>query len=290
MNQFHVFFKSLDSSKITITLIAVFLIVIVSFLGKKIISKYLHSTESKYRVHKLINLLGYILIVVTIVNVYGNDFSHLSVFVGITGAGLAFAMQEIIVSFVGFIEITFFRFYKVGDRVLLGGIKGDVIDVGFLRTTLMEIGDWVDGDLYNGRITRVANSFVFKEPVYNYSADFPFVWDEIKVPIKTDGNFEWATTEFYNILFDVQAEYEKKATLYWKKMTEKLMVENAQVKPMVKMTFDENWITFTLRYVVDYKNRRNIKDLISRRVLNTIRNSNGKVQVATSSSEIRLLK
>lgn len=42
----------------------------------------------------------------------------------------------------------------------------------------------VKGDQYNGRIVRIANSFVFKEPVYNYSADFPFVWDEITIPIK----------------------------------------------------------------------------------------------------------
>ena len=66
----------------------------------------------------------------------------------------------------------------------LGGIKGDVIDMGILRTTLAEIGDWVDGDLYNGRVVRIANSFVFKSPVINYSAEFPFLWDEVKIPIK----------------------------------------------------------------------------------------------------------
>ena len=65
---------------------------------------------------------------------------------------------------------------KPGDRVLLGGIRGDVIDISLLRTTLMELGEWVKGDQYNGRIVRVANSFVFKEAVLNYSADFPFLW------------------------------------------------------------------------------------------------------------------
>jgi small-conductance mechanosensitive channel len=63
--------------------------------------------------------------------------------------------------------------------VELGGIKGDVIDIGILRTTIMQIGEWVSGYQYNGRIVRVANSFVFKEPVFNYSAEFPFLWDEI---------------------------------------------------------------------------------------------------------------
>jgi small-conductance mechanosensitive channel len=63
------------------------------------------------------------------------------------------------------------RFYNTGDRVQLGGIKGDV-DIGVLRTTIMETGQWVDGDLYNGRIVLIANSYFFKEPVFNYSGDF----------------------------------------------------------------------------------------------------------------------
>jgi small-conductance mechanosensitive channel len=65
-------------------------------------------------------------------------------------------------------------FYNSGDRVQLGGIKGDVMDIGVLRTTIMETGQWVDGDLYNGRIVLIAASF-FKEPVFNYSGDFPFM-------------------------------------------------------------------------------------------------------------------
>jgi small-conductance mechanosensitive channel len=51
---------------------------------------------------------------------------------------------------------------QYGDRVQLGGIKGDVMDIGVLRTTIMETGQWVDGDLYNGRIVLIANSYVFK--------------------------------------------------------------------------------------------------------------------------------
>jgi hypothetical protein len=84
----------------------------------------------------------------------------------------------------GWIAVSLGGFYKVGDRVELGGIRGDVVDIGFLRTTLFEVGEWVDGDLYNGRVVRVANSFIFKEPVVNYSGDFPFLWDELHVPVK----------------------------------------------------------------------------------------------------------
>ncbi|MEP7380653.1 MAG: mechanosensitive ion channel domain-containing protein [Gemmatimonadota bacterium] len=76
-------------------------------------------------------------------------------------------MQEVIASVAGWVALTFSCFYSPGDRVQLGGIKVDVIDVGVLRTTLMEIGEWVKGDHYTGRIVRIANSFVFTAPVFN---------------------------------------------------------------------------------------------------------------------------
>jgi small-conductance mechanosensitive channel len=102
--------------------------------------------------------------------------------IGVAGAGIAFALQEVIGSVAGWIAISFGGFYRPGDRVQVGGIKGDVIDIGILRTTLMELGEWVNSDLYSGRIVRVANSFVFKQPVFNYSGDFPFLWDELRLP------------------------------------------------------------------------------------------------------------
>lgn len=111
---------------------------------------------------------------------------------GVAGAGIAFALQEVITSVAGWIALSFGQFYTIGDRVQLGGIKGDVIDIGMLRTTIMEIGEQVKGDQYTGRIVRITNSFVCQGPVYNYSADFPFVWDEITVPIKYGGDHNLA--------------------------------------------------------------------------------------------------
>lgn len=287
--QLQVFLESTHFSRLVGIFIAICVVWVVSTVIKGLLPKYIASTQTRYRTRKFVNLLAYFFVLMVCLTAYSNQLNGISVFIGVAGAGITFAMQEVIASVAGFIAINFSNFYKVGDRVLLGGIKGDVIDIGFLRTSLMEIGDWVEGDLYNGRITRVANSFVFKEPVYNYSADFPFLWDEITVPIKTDGDFELATKLFEDILQEVQADYTEQAQYRWHKMTEKLMVEDVQLDPMVKMTFDESWITFTLRYVVDYKKRRATKDIISRKVLTAIRNTNGKVEVACTSGEVTII-
>lgn len=69
-------------------------------------------------------------------------------------------------------------------------------------------------------------------------------------------------------------------------MTVEFMVEKAKIEPMATMVFDENWITMTLRYVVDFKSRRGTKDIISERVLNAIKSSNDKIEIASVAMEI----
>lgn len=280
------FLKSAGGTKLLIIGGVILVIILLTSLVKKLIPKYVENTDARYKSRKFVNFFSYALVVLAILITFSNQLTGLTVFIGVAGAGIAFALQEVIASIAGFIVIHTSNFYKVGDRVLLGGIRGDVIDIGFLRTSLMETGAWVDGDLYNGRMVRVANSFVFKEPVFNYSGDFPFLWDEIKIPIKTQGDFEWAEATFLKILDDVQGDFALAAKVDWQKLTETMRIEKAKVDPMVSMEFDENWITFTLRYVVDFKARRLTKDTIYKKVLLAIRNSNNKIEVASAAFEI----
>ena len=266
-----------------------FLFVIVYIIVKilqKATFKIAKDNSSKYKFKKLINFVGYLLFVFGILFIFNTKLSGIGTALGVAGAGIAFALQEVIVSVAGYVTVFTSNFYKVGDRVKLGGIKGDVIDIGMLRTTLMEIGDWVNGDLYNGKIVRVANSFVFKEPVYNYSGDFPFLWDEITIPIKTNGDYNYAKQVFTKILEDEVGAFAKTSQVAWDKMIGSYSIENARVTPMVSMVFDENWITFTLRYVVDYKSRRGTKSILFDKILSAVNKSEGKIEVGSAAFEI----
>ncbi|MGB5266016.1 MAG: mechanosensitive ion channel domain-containing protein, partial [Polyangiales bacterium] len=174
----------------------------------------------------------------------------------------------------------------VGDRIQLGGIKGDVIDIGVLRTTLAEVGQWVDGDLYNGRMVRVANSFIFKDPVVNYSGDFPFLWDEIRVPIRFGSDLDAARAILSEAANEVCSGYAEQATTIWARMQRRYPLEDASTAPMVTFVFDENWVTFTIRYTVQFDRRRVTKHLLSAQVLKAIDASGGAVSIASSAIEI----
>ncbi len=205
------------------------------------------------------------------------------------GAGIAFALQEVITSVAGWLAVTFGSYYKPGDRILLGGIKGDVIDISILRTTLFEIGEWINGDQYSGRVVRVANSFVLKEPVYNYSGDFPFLWDEVHVPIRYGSDRAATVALLQKAVEEVGAPYVEAARDTWRRLTRTYLIEDARVDPIITLKADENWMTYTVRYVVDYDRRGSMKDALFRRILDDIDASGGRVSIASTSQEITLM-
>lgn len=267
-------------------------IIIIWLLGwflKKQISKTNLGNDLQYKSKKAITFGGYLLVIIVIIIVYSSKLGGLTVALGVAGAGIAFALQEVIASFAGWLALLFGNFYKPGDRVQLGGIKGDVIDIGILRTTLMETGQWVDGDLYNGRIVRIANSYVFKEPVFNYSNDFPFLWDEIKIPVRFGSDHEKARAIFYKVVNEVTADFAKEAITTWATMTHKYRVENASTDAIVTLIINDNWIEFTIRYVVEYKRRRITKDRLFTTILTEIEQTNGKVALASATFEVTSL-
>lgn len=272
--------------KIITVLIVIIIVLSISKLIQKNINKRVKESTAKYRIRKSINFTGFILIIIAISIIYSEKLGGLTVAFGVVGAGIAFALQEIIVSIAGWIAITFGRYYKIGDRILLGGVKGDVVDISVLRTTIMECGSWVDGDLYNGRVVRLSNSFLFKDPMYNYSGDFPFLWDEIVLPIKHGTDVRAAKEIFNNVATNIVGDYSKNALIAWNDMVNKYMVENAQVNPMVTIIVNENWINFTIRYVVDYKSRRGTKDKLYTNILDEVKKSDGKIEIAYSTLEI----
>ena len=247
-------------------------------LFRKLLSRYAPDNERRYRLRKIINFLASLLAIFLLSLVFSDKLSSLTVAFGVAGAGIAFALQEVITSVAGWVAMSFGRFYSVGDRVELGGIRGDVVDIGVLRTTLMEMGEWIGGDQYNGRIVRIANSFIFKAPVFNYSADFPFLWDEMVLPVRYGSDYQKAREIFLDALVKVTGDYAEQSKAVWGQMTRRYLIEAANVGPSVNMKLTDNWVEFTLRYIVDHKKRRSTKDKISVLILQGVDASDGRHQ------------
>lgn len=253
---------------------------------RRLLKKKLPDTGMKYKSQKGIEVIGYILVVLVTITYFTGSIKDFGLAIGLLTAGITITLQEIILSIAGSFYIFFVKVYKPGDRIEINGIKGDVIDIDSIYTTMMEIGEWISSDNYSGRIVKLSNAFVFKGPVYNYSQDFPFVWDEFNLPIRYGSDVELAKSLIITVAQDRLSDYVKDSVAHWKDVVSKYYIEDAQVDPTLAITMTDNWIQFNLRYIVDYKKRRLTKHQLHEEIIKKIEATNGKVVIASATFEI----
>jgi small-conductance mechanosensitive channel len=140
--------------------------------------------------------------------------------------------------------------------------------------------------LYNGRIVLIANSYVFKEPVFNYSGDFPFLWDEIKIPVQYGSDYDKARILLLEIGNKVAGDLTQQSKVKWADLQNKFRLEDAQTEPMVSLIANDNWVEFTLRYVVSYKKRRATKTELFTQILKSFEGTNGAIKFASATFQL----
>lgn len=283
-------FRALEASGIVtqvgLFLVFAILILVFAWLINKTLGKTVSDNKLRYRVKKIVRVFAYILIVLLAIISFTGKVQYFTLTIGLISAGIAFALQEVILSVAGWIAIFSSNIYKPGDRIEVDSVKGDVIDIGVLRTTLMEIGEWVRGDNYTGRIVQISNSNVFKGVVRNYSTDFPFVWDQIILPVKDGSDIDYSTSLIQQIAEDLLKDYSAYAKEHWKKMVKKYLIEDAVIDPVISVELNDNWIEFNLRYVVDYKKRRSTKHKLYLALHKAIVGSPDKISLASATMDI----
>ena len=223
-----------DHPTITHVLKYIFWVLLIVFfvsILRNIVKKRLPEATIRYKSQKAIEIVGYLLIILLSFSFFTGNIKDFTLAVGLLTAGITITLQELILSVAGSFYIFFVKVYKPGDRIELHGIKGDVIDIDSIYTTMMEIGEWVTSDNYSGRIVKLSNSFVFKGPIYNYSQDFPFVWDEFNLPIKYDSDIELAKSIVVQVASETLSDFVTQSKANWDRIVKKYYIEDAEVKP-----------------------------------------------------------
>ena len=241
-----------------------------------VINRISDDSPNLYAIRKAGTYIVTTLTALLLFGIWIQRLGDLSVALGILGAGIAFARQEVIGSIAGWTTIITGKPFTIGDRVETGGIRGDVIDIGVLRTTLMEIGNWLDGDHNTGRIVTLSNAFLFKEPLYNYSRHLEFIWDEMRIPITFESNWKRAVEILANAVREHPAYQEllPKAEKQRRVARRKLAVKMTSLEARVYVKITDNWIELGLVYPVDTDIRRTFRSEISQRVLSEFKAEN----------------
>ena len=269
----------------------IWLVIIILGIGflRRLAKNRIENISIRYKAQKGIEIIGYILIAILLLVTFTLDsVRDYTIIIGLFTAGLTFTLQELILSIAGSFYIFFLRVYKPGDRIEMNNIKGDVIDIDSIYTTIMEIGEWVNSDNYSGRIIKISNAFVFKGPIKNYSMDFPFVWDELNILITYDSDLELAKKTIMDRATELLSDYTNESKTNWAKMVQRYYIEDAKIDPSLAISLTDNWIALNLRYITDYKLRRSVKHRLFEKIERSIKMTKGKVKIA--STTLQLLK
>jgi len=250
------------------------LVLIIQGIIRIVVDKYIINKRGEFNtsVYALRKVIRYTLTAVSLIIIYTiwvDQIGDFSVALGILAAGLAFALQEIIGSFAGWITIISGTPFKIGDRIETGGIKGDVVDIGILRTTIMEIGNWLDGDHNTGRLVTLSNAFIFKEPLFSYSVHLHYIWDEIRIPIPYGSDWQQAMLIMSNAVTQHSAYQDllPKAERQRLELRKKIAVKITPLEPRIFVKLTDNWIQLGLVYPVDTDLRRVLRSEINQTLL-----------------------
>ncbi len=273
-----------------IKFLATIAILIFTILANRVVKSVLKARLQDYpNVHTLRMLARNTVVVIgigTILFVWLGSGGSFTVAMGILGAGIAFAAQQSIGSFAGYVSILSSRLFQIGERVSMGGVEGDVLDISLLRTTLMEIGGWVKADQYTGRVVTVANSVIFTDPVFNYTQLWPYVWDEIMIPVPYGSDWRHAVEIMLAHGNEYTAGIMPEARARLKDLEKRYpALVRTPVEPILYVVMTDNWVELTMRYVVEARNRRLVKAQLFQELLNHFE-AEPELSVASSTYDI----
>jgi small-conductance mechanosensitive channel len=276
------------TAKLVYCILGVFLIRSAFRLLERKLPLHFGYGDQRYRVRKAVTAAAYIIIFIFITILFEDRLKQVGFAVGLFGAGVVVALQDVVASLGGFVAIGFSNLYRVGDRIQVNDTKGDVVDISVMRTTIMETGKWVSGDLYNGRIVRIPNSTVLKGVVFNYSQGFRFVWDEIKVPLTSESDHSYAREMLLRAGKEIVHEYLSEAQDAWKQIVDNYRVEHPSLEPSVTLQVSNGSLELSLSYIVDYASRTIVKDQLFTKIVDEVVGSNGRLKWASSLTAVVL--
>ncbi len=265
------YYPSLYLEKAFLTFLALAIVYLVFRIAlEQAIVRTIKDAKTRYSIRKATSILYVLVFVLVLIRIWIEDSQALIVSYGLIGAGIAIALQDLFKNFVGGILIFSTGTYRVGDRVEIEGHYGDVIDIGLLFTTLLEMKGWVDGDQATGRLTVVPNGRVISSVINNYTKDHSFIWEEIALPITYDSDWKDAVSRVTKIVEEETREITLHAEKELSGIMNRYYLSKRNVEPAIYVRLTDNWINLSVRYIAMARERRVLQDRIYRRILQEV--------------------
>lgn len=290
-------FKSENAKKLLFTVVLILLIWLFAWGIGSLAAMILggRSQRKAFWTRQAIHLFSAALLVIGLCSIWFDNPARLATALGLVTAGLAFALQRVVTAVAGYIVILRGKTFNVGDRIVMGGVRGDVIELGFIQTTIMEMGEppsvqnadpamWVKARQYTGRIVTISNDKIFDTPVYNFTREFAFIWEEMMIPIPYQADLKRAEMIVLEAARAFTADLGEVGEAALAELERRYFVPRAQFEARTFLRLTDNWIEISVRFVTPERGIREVKDKMSRQILTGFQNAG--IPVASGTYEV----
>jgi small-conductance mechanosensitive channel len=252
-----------------------------------IVIRFLTDRFTKRRVHDVRNVLRLVLgagALVSVLGVITEQWVGVLLSLGVVGFAITFALQQPLLSLLGWVYIMLKRPYAVGDRVKIEASKGDVIEVDFLVTTLWEVnGDLVSTHQPSGRVVTVPNSVVLSSQIVNYTTLVHHVWNELTIQVAYETDLAFARETMIEVADDYLGDaMAREIATYRERLDETAVELEVQDGPTVNIVQTESWVELRLRYLVHPRRGARTRNALYERILERFNDDPDRVKFPVS--------
>jgi small-conductance mechanosensitive channel len=240
---------------------------IIRLIALRIVHRNVNEAGTQYKWRKNLTYIVGFIGVFWVGSIWFKGFESVTTFLGLWTAGLAITLGNPISAFEGLIFLMWRRPFYIGDRIQIGDIKGDVIDLRIFKFTVLEIGNWVHADQSTGRVIHVPNHTIFNDSIANYTRDFQFIWNEIPVMVTFESNWEKAKKILQDVAENHQQEIQEKAENQIRRAAKSYLIYYRNLTPIVYTDVADSGVTLTIRHLTDPRRRRSSQQGILEEVL-----------------------
>jgi len=253
--------------RILVPLTMVAAVLMLQLLVSGVILTWFYDKNHLFVARRLTGYAGLLIVICLLTSFFLEDLKAIATVLGIAGAALVIALQDLCSSFAGWFVIVASRKVRVGDRIEVDGHLGDVVDIQLLRTTMLELNNWLGADEPTGRVIIIPNSFIFKSKVLNSAHVHPYIWSRLDVTVTFETPAQEARDLLQRILEEETQEEFNAASRAGEEMAHKYGVPDTTYKPKLYSVIVDSGVAFSLLYVSHYRRRVAVRNRVNERIV-----------------------
>lgn len=265
----------IDMSALLLRILATLVVVATALalvrVSRGLLSRVFETPQRRYRGARFIGRTVMVLSLGVLVLIWAPVQRDMLAVLTVFATALVIGLKEVFLSMVGWIHIVVRTVYRVGDRIEINGLRGDVVDLTLLTTKLVEVGGWAGGDQSTGRLLTFPNNWLFAHGVRNDTHGFGFVWNEITFTVTKASDWHAAQQILDGLALQMSSSVETQARRALDSMATDVLIQYKVLTPFVYVHVEETGIALTLRYLVEARRRRGSEHALTISFLDALR-------------------